>query len=417
MADSTLNTADQAATPARWFLQKRVLIGLAAVIVAVAAGWWWLSAGTQSTDDAQVDGYVVPIAGKVGGILKDVPVEHNQRVDAGALLAVIDPRDYEATVARAEADLREAQAALLAAEARLPVTSATVESELTRATAGRGNAEAAIAVADRDVEAAKAKLAAARARQREAEANLTKTTQDVQRLRPLAEKDEVSRQQFDATVAAQQAAQASVDSAIAAVAEAESAVAAQSGRLMQARGSLTQAASVLSAAKTAPQQVAAARAQVASAQARVAQAEATLRRAKLDVDYTQVRAPSAGIVSRITAKPGQIVQPGQPLMALVPIDEIWITANFKETQLASMHVGQRAEIEVDAYGGRRYEGRVDSVAPATGARFSLLPPENASGNYVKVVQRVPVRVVLDNGQDPERLLRPGMSVVVTVAAR
>jgi membrane fusion protein (multidrug efflux system) len=398
-------------------LRKRVLISIAAVIVAVAAGWWWLSAGTQSTDDAQVDGYVVPIAGKVGGILKEVRVENNQRIEAGALLAVIDPRDFEATLARAEADLREAQAALLAAEARVPVTSATVESELTSATAGRGNAEAAIAVSEREVDAAKAKLAAARARQREAEANLTKTTQDVQRLRPLAEKDEVSRQQFDATVASQQAAQASVDSAIAAVAEAETAVAAQLGRLTQTRGILTQAASVLSAARTAPQQVAAARAQVASAQARVGQAEATLRRAKLDVDYTQLRAPSAGIVSRITAKPGQIVQPGQPLMALVPIDEIWITANFKETQLASMRVGQPADIEVDAYRGRRHKGRVDSVAPATGARFSLLPPENASGNYVKVVQRIPVRIVLDTGQDPEHLLRPGMSVVVSVATR
>lgn len=420
MADTTLTTADQAATPARpsrRFLQKGVLVGVATVIVAVAAGWWWLSAGMQSTDDAQVDGYVVPIAAKVGGILKEMPVENNRRVDTGALLAVIDPRDYDATVARAEADVREAQAALLAAEASVPVTSATVESELTSATAGRGNAEAAIAVADREVEAAKAKLAAARARQREAEANLTKTAQDVQRLRPLAEKDEISRQQFDATVAAQQAAQASVDSAVAAVVEAETAIAAQMGRLTQARGSLTQATSVLSAARTAPQQLAAVRAHVASAQARVAQAEATLRRARLDVDYTQVRAPSAGVVSRITAKPGQVVQPGQPLMALVPIDEIWITANFKETQLASMRVGQPAEIEVDAYGGRRYRGRVDSVAPATGARFSLLPPENASGNYVKVVQRVPVRIVLETGQDPEHLLRPGMSVVVAVATR
>jgi membrane fusion protein (multidrug efflux system) len=400
--------------PSRRALRPRLFVAVAAVILMAGTAWWWFSRGTESTDDAQVDGHVIPIAAKVGGVVREVSVSDNQAVQPGTMLAKIDPRDYEAAVARAEADLAEAQAALAAAQATVPMTSANAENELTTATAGRGNAVAGVSVAERDVEAAKAKLEAARARQREAQANLTRASQDVQRLRPLAEKDEVSRQQFDAVVAASQAAQAAVDSAVAAVAEAGTGVAVAESRLAQARGGLTQAASAVSAARTAPQQVSVARARVAGARAQVAQAEASLRKARLDLEYATLHAPSAGIVSQLNVKPGQIVQPGQPLMALVPLSEIWITANFKETQLADMRPGQRAEVEVDAYGGRTYAAHVDSLAPATGARFSLLPPENASGNYVKVVQRVPVRIALDGEQDPTQPLRPGMSVSVTV---
>jgi membrane fusion protein (multidrug efflux system) len=395
-------------------LRARLFAALAVFVFVAGTAWWWFSRAQESTDDAQVDGHVIPIAAKVGGIVKEVTVADNQPVERGTLLATIDPRDYEAALARAEADLREAQATLAAAEATVPMTSATAANQMTNAGAGRGSAVAGVSVAEGDVEAARAKLAAARARQREAQANLTRATQDVQRLRPLAEKDEVPRQQFDAVVATQSAAQASLDSAAAAVVEAGTGVAAAESRLAQAEGELTQASSAVTAARMAPQQVAVARARVAAARAQVAQAEASLREARLKVEYATLHAPSSGMVSQLNVKPGQIVQPGQPLMALVPLQEIWVTANFKETQLAEMRPGQRAEVEVDAYGGRTYPAHVDSLAPATGARFSLLPPENASGNYVKVVQRVPVRIALDGGQDPAQPLRPGMSVTVTV---
>jgi membrane fusion protein (multidrug efflux system) len=389
--------------------------GMIAILVICA--WWWYSGGRETTDDAQVDGNVMPIAAKVGGIVLEINVNENQQVEAGAVLANLDRRDLEVALARAEADRGEAEAAVAAAEAEVPVTSATSEGGLASAQAGRGNAVAGIAVAERQIEAARAKLTAAEARVREAEANLAKISQDVLRLRPLVEKDEVSRQQFDALVASQQAAQAAADSSRAAVAEAQTGVSVAESRLAQARGELTQAGSAVQIAQTAPQQVAITRARLASARAQLAQAQAAVRQAKLNVEYATVRAPSAGVVSRKSAKPGQIVQPGQPLMALVPLHDVWVTANFKETQLRNMRIGQPVAIDVDAYSGGSFSGHVESIAPATGAKFSMLPPENATGNFVKVVQRVPVRIAIETGQDAERVLRPGMSVAVSVLSR
>jgi membrane fusion protein (multidrug efflux system) len=260
-------------------------------------------------------------------------------------------------------------------------------------------------------------VAAASAKQREAEAAVRKADQDVQRLASLVDKDEVSRQQYDAVVMAQQAAQAMLDSARASVAEAQSGVAVAESRLGQARGDVTQASSSVRAAQSAPQQVQVTRSRLSSAEARLAQMDAAVQQAKLNLEYATVRAPDAGTIGRKNVQPGQVVQPGQPLMALVPLSNVWITANFKETQLRDVRPGHRAEIHVDAYGGRTYYGKVESIAPATGARFSLLPPENAAGNFVKVVQRVPVRIALDQGQDSEHLLRPGMSVTVTVRTK
>lgn len=372
MAEPAVGSTDSAPRSAAARLRERagrrtgwivVAVGLSAVI---ALGWWWYSGGRESTDDAQVDGNVVPIAAKVGGIVREVTVEDNQQVGAGDVLASIDRRDYKVALARAQADVAEAEAAVAAAEAGVTVTSATSKSQLTTAQAGRGNAAAGIVVAERQIEAARAKLEASQARVREAESNLTKATQDVQRLRPLAEKDEVSRQHFDAVLAGQQAAQAAADSARAAAAEVESGLAVSESRLVQARGELTQAGSAVQSAQTAPQQVAITRARLAAARAQLARAEAAVEQAKLNLEYATVHAPSAGVVSRKTIKPGQIVQPGQPLMALVPLQDVWVTANFKETQLDTMRVGQRVDIEVDAYGGRTYQGRVDSIAPATG---------------------------------------------------
>jgi membrane fusion protein (multidrug efflux system) len=224
----------------------------------------------------------------------------------------------------------------------------------------------------------------------------------------------VSHQQFDAATAAADAQRAAVDTARSQIAEAEAGLSMSESRLSQAHAGEEQARAGLRTAQTGPEQVTATRARASSAQARVDQAKAQLAQAENNLQYTIVKAPARGVVSKKSTNPGQVVQAGQPLMALVQTDDVWITANFKETQLGKLRPGQRATIDVDAYGGKEFEGHIDSIGAATGARFSLLPPENATGNFVKVVQRVPVKIALDKGQDPERLLRPGMSVTPTV---
>jgi membrane fusion protein (multidrug efflux system) len=237
---------------------------------------------------------------------------------------------------------------------------------------------------------------------------------DVERLRGLVQKDEISQQQFDAAVATADSARAAADAEKSEVASAQVAITVAEQRAAAARGAASQARASLANAATAPQQLKVTQSRADAAEARVQQAEAALKQAELNLQYTTVRAPSAGVISRKTIEPGQVVQPGQPLLALVDLDSIWITANFKETQLKSMRPGQKAIVEVDALGGKEFDGHVDSIAAATGAKFSLLPPENATGNFVKVVQRIPVKIVLENGQDPNHLLRPGMSVTPTV---
>ena len=236
----------------------------------------------------------------------------------------------------------------------------------------------------------------------------------MERLRGLLAKDEVSQQQFDAAAAAADASKAAADSAASQVTEAEAGIRVAESRLIQARGGQQQAEAGLRTAQTAPEQMVATRARAESARARVKQTQAALAQAELNLQYTTVKAPQRGVVSRKAVEMGQVIQPGQPLMALIPLENVWITANFKETQLTNMRPGQSATIRVDAYGSKEFKGHIDSIAAATGARFSLLPPENATGNFVKVVQRVPVKIVLEEGQDPEHLLRPGMSVVPTV---
>ena len=381
--------------------------------------------GRESTDDAQVDGHIVAVSSRVGGTVGAVKVEDNQHVAAGTVLVEVDPRDHRIAQQRAEADLADAQAALAGAEAGVPITSTTTASQLSAAGAGVDRAEAASLASGSEVEAARARLNVTQARLREARANAERLNRDRDRLKPLIEKDEVSRQQYDAAVAAAEAANASVDSASAAVVEATQAVAVAESRRVQAAGLLMQAQAELRTAHTAPQQVAVTKARLQSAQARVQQAAAALAAARQNLEYTVIKAPVSGIVSRRSVEPGQTIQPGQPLLAVVPLEDgartpgrpsIWVTANFKETQLREMRAGQSATISVDAY-GNRYSGHVESIAAATGARFSLLPPENATGNFVKVVQRVPVRILLDKGQDPDHLLRPGMSVVVVVHTR
>jgi membrane fusion protein (multidrug efflux system) len=395
---------------------RKILAALGIAAVLGGAAWWWYARGKESTDNAQIDGHIAPVASRVAGTVLEVKVVDNQTVDAGALLVQVDARDYEVALARARADLADATAALEAARNGIPITATTTSSQVMTATAGVERSGAGVAIAGKDVDAARSRLAAAQARLREAQANETRAGRDLDRMKQLIAKDEVSQQQYDAAVAAADAARASVEGARAMVAEGEQAVSAAESRRSQSVEAARQAQADLRTAGTAPAQVAVIRARAASAEARLAQAKAILAQAELNVAYTSVRAPVAGVVSKKSVEIGQVVSPGQPLMAIVPLDKIWVTANFKETQLTDMKPGQKARIHVDTY-GRQYEGHIDSIAAATGARFSLLPPENATGNYVKVVQRVPVKIVLDGPRDPERPLRPGMSVTATVFTR
>jgi len=393
-----------------------VRIGGVVVLVAVVAGiaWFVMTAGRESTDDAQLDARVSQIAPRVGGIVARVAVGDNQLVDAGAVLIELDPRDYQVALDKARAELTDAEATAAAAETAVPITSTTVASNVTTARGGVTQAQGAATGADRELDAARARLVTAQARVREAEANAAKSARDVERLRGLVAKDEVPQQQFETAVATAEVQKAAADSAKSQVAEAEAGIRVAESRLTQTRAGEQQAQAELNTAQTAPSQIAATKARAQSAMARVQQAHATLSQAELNLQYTTIKAPARGIVSKKGVTVGQVVQPGQPLLALVQIDDIWVTANFKETQLKSVRPGQRATITVDAVDGPALKGKVDSMAGATGSRFSLLPPENATGNYVKVVQRIPVKIVLDPGQDPDHRLRPGMSVVPTV---
>ena len=397
-------------------MTTRVRIAVIVVVVAAAGlgGWLWSTRGQESTDDAQVDAHITPVAARVGGTVLQVPVSDNQQVDEGAVLVALDPRDYQIALDRARAELSTAEAEAAAATANVPITATTSSSGLRSAEVGVEQSVAATDEAQHNVEAGEARLASMQARLVGDEAEAVRDDKNSERLKGLLAKDEVSQQQYDAAVAEAASGRATVAMARAQVREAELAVQAARSRLAQTRVAQQRADADLQSAKTGPEQVAATRARALSAAARVKQAQVAVGRAELDLERTTVRAPATGIVSRKSAEPGQVVQPGQPLMALVPLAQVWVTANFKETQLEQMRVGQLVSVEVDAYGDRRFTGKVESIAAATGSKFSLLPPENASGNFVKVVQRVPVKIVLDNAVDASTVLRPGMSVNATV---
>jgi membrane fusion protein (multidrug efflux system) len=412
MADS-VETSPSFTSSARF----RILVGVVVLLAIVAGTWWFLTRGRETTDDAQVDAHVTQIASRVGGTVLRVAVNDNQLVEPGTVLVEIDPRDYQVAVDKAKAELADAEAAAVAAQSNVPITSTSTQSDVSTAQSGVEQARSVIDAAAKEVEAARARVNAAQSRLREAEANATRSRRDVERLKGLLAKDEVSQQQYDAAVAAADAQAAATDTARAQIAEAEAAVRMAESRQAQAQAGESQARAALRNASTGPEQVTAMRARASSAQAHVEQAKANLAQAELNLQYTVIKAPARGVVSKKSVNPGQVIQGGQPLMSLVQTDDVWITANFKETQLNEMRPGQRVVVEVDAYGGRTFQGKIDSIAAATGARFSLLPPENATGNFVKVVQRVPVKIVLEQGQDPEHLLRPGMSVTPTVYTR
>jgi membrane fusion protein (multidrug efflux system) len=395
----------------------RIIVAVLAVAVIGGGSYFFLTRGQESTDDAQVEAHVTPIQAMVGGSVAKILVIDNQQVEAGAELLVIDPRDYEIALSRAQAQLADARAEVVGALATGQVTSTTATSNVFNAHGGVAQAESGISEAEQGIAIARARLLTAQARQREQEANAVKASRDVERLKGLLEKDEIPQQQFDAAVAAAAATTAAVESAKAQVIEAEASLKGSENRLTQAKTGREQAGAELRTAQTAPQQVIASNARAEAAAARVTLAEVAVKQAELNLQRTSVRSPVAGIVSKKSVEPGQVIQPGQPLMTVIPLDRVWITANFKETQLKNMRVGLPVTVEVDAYGGREFNGKVESIAAATGSRFSLLPPDNATGNFVKVVQRVPVKIALNGDQDPEHLLRPGMSVTPTVHTR
>jgi membrane fusion protein (multidrug efflux system) len=393
-----------------------IAIVLIAIIVVVGI-FWWRSRGHESTDDAQIDGHITQISARVPGTIVTVKVDNNQFVTAGTVIVQLDQRDYQVALERAKAELADAQATAIAARTGVPIAQVETRSGVSTASGGVQEAEAGVSGAEQQIEAARANLVAAQARQREREATAGKAGKDVERLKTLVQKDEVAQQQFDAAVATSDAARAAADAAKSEVTAAQAAVASAEHRAQQARGAAAQAHANLASAQTAPQQLQVTQARASAAEARVQQAQAALKQAELNLQYTTVKAPSNGVISRKTIEVGQVVQAGQPLLALVALEDVWVTANFKETQLKWMRPGQRATVDVDGLGGREFNAHVDSIAAATGAKFSLLPPENATGNYVKVVQRVPVKIVFEPGQDPNHLLRPGMSVTPTVYVR
>jgi membrane fusion protein (multidrug efflux system) len=396
--------------------RTKIILGIVLIVLVVAGYFVYQTyfADRESTDDAQIDGHINPIAAKVSGHVVSINVQDNQFVKAGTVIVQIDATDYKVALEKARADLTAAETSAEAARTNVPMTSTATSSQINLAGAGIENAESARSAALKDVDKERARFESAQARVRETQANCTKAAQDLERMKPLIAKDEISRLQYDASVAAADAAKAARDSAQAGVEEIARAIESAQARVSQSEAKIKEAQANLQASRTAPQQVAISRSNAQTALARVKQAQAALEQAELNLQYTEVKAPIDGIVSQKKVELGQYVQTGQPLLALVPLHNVWVTANYKENQLKDMRPGQKAVITVDAYGGRKYEGHIDSIAAATGARFSLLPPENATGNYVKVVQRVPVKIVIDKGADDAHLLRPGLSVIATV---
>ena len=377
-------------------------IGVAiGVIVLLVVGFFVYRYVTsyESTDDAQVDGHVNSVSARITGHVIKLNVEDNQYVKAGTVLVEIDPADYQVAYDRAKADFEDAQAAAVAAGVNVPITSVNTTSQVSASDADVNNSRAAIQAAKQQFEAAKAQL-------QEAEANNVKAQNDLVRYKQLVDKQEISQQQYDQAIAAAAANAAAVEAARA------TADAAQQ-QVTQAHGKLVQSEANRNYANTAPKQMEVTRARAASALAQAQRKKADLEQAQLDLQYTKIVAPVNGIVSNRTVEVGQNVAPGQELLKVINLDDVWITANFKETQLRGMKPGQRVDVDVDA-NGKTYKGRVDSVAGASGARFSLLPPENATGNYVKVVQRIPVKIVLDPGSNNDHRLVPGMSVTPKV---
>ncbi|HTD24052.1 MAG TPA: HlyD family secretion protein [Terriglobales bacterium] len=379
--------------------RRNMLIAIGVLIVLVVGIFLWRYFGSyESTDDAQVDVHLYPVSARISGYVIRVNVEDNQWVQKGTVLAEIDPRDYEVAVAEAQANLANAEATAQSLNITVPITSVNTSSQLTSTASGIENARAGVVTAEKQLVASHAQL-------EQAEAEDVRAQDDLRRYKQLVDKKEVAEQVYDQALATAKASTAAVTGAQA------NESAAQQG-VRQAQDRLVEAQANRQSAETGPQQVSSTRARVRAAIADVEQKRALLEQAQLNLQYTKIVAPVDGEVNK-TVVVGMNVQPGQQLLTVVPLDEVWITANFKETQLKHMRLGLKAKIHVDST-GRTFMGHVDSIAGATGPLFSLLPPENATGNYVKIVQRIPVKIVLELGENKNRELRPGMNVVPDV---
>jgi len=377
--------------------RRGIIVVVVAIIVVAAVAFWWHSTFTEDTDDAQVNGHLIQVSSRITGQVLKVYVDENEVVKAGDTIAELDPRDYQVAVENAKAALDSAKANAAAANVNVPLTTINTHSNLSSASSDVSGAHAS-------VQQAQGQVAAAHARVVQAQANNVKAQADLERYKPLVAKDVISKQQFDAAVAAAAAAAASVQDAVASEQAANDGV-----RVAREREASAQAG--YRYAQTGPQQVAAQNAKAKQALAQVDQAQAQLDQANLNLSYCKIVAPEAGIITRKSVEINQNVAAGQNLLTLVSLQGIWVTANFKETQLRHMTAGQTVEIDVDAT-GKTYNGRVTQIGGATGSVLSLFPPENATGNYVKVVQRVPVRIDFTDlpHEDPNQLLRPGLSV-------
>jgi membrane fusion protein (multidrug efflux system) len=385
--------------------QKRMIYGVGALFVLVVGFFLYrYFTSYESTDDAQIDGYIYPVSSRVAGYITRVTVDNNQYVEAGTVLAQLDPKDFEVAVANAKAKLANDRATAASQGVTVPVTSVSTSSTLSSSEADLINAQAGLTAAQKQADAAEAAL-------RQAEANDLNAQDSVRRYKPLAEKNEIPQQQYTQAVLTQRG-------TAAAVANARSTAAAAEETVTQARARIATAAASVKSAQTRPEQISAQKSRADAAEAQAQSSAAALQQAQLNLQYTTIVAPVSGIVGQRSGQPGQNVSIGQQMMTVVPLDSqnIWVTANFKETQLKHMRPGQKVKISVDTY-GRTYEGHVLNIAGATGSLFSILPPENATGNYVKVVQRIPVKIVFEAGQDPDHLLRLGMSVEPKVYLR
>ena len=384
--------------------RRGIIVIVVLLLVVGAVAIWWHSTFSEDTDDAQVNGHLIQISSRINGTVLNVDVKENQMVKAGDLIAELDPRDYDVAVENAEAALASARANAAAANVNVPITTINTGSNLRSAGSDVSGTQAGVAQAQRQLEAAHAKVV-------QAQANYVKAQADLDRYKPLVEKDVISKQQFDAAVAA-------ADADKAAVADAHATEQAAGDAVKIAREKESQAQAGLKYAETGPQRVAAQSARARQAEAQVEQAQAQLDQAELNLSYTKIIAPEAGIITRKSVEINQNVSVGQNLLTLVSLNDIWITANFKETQLRHMSAGEPVEIAVDAT-GRKYHGKVTQIGGATGSVLSLFPPENATGNYVKVVQRIPVRIDFNDlkNEDPDHLLRPGLSVEPTVRVK
>ena len=387
---------------------RRKLIIIAVVVLLAIGGalFYWHSTFTEDTDDAQVDGDLYQVSSRVVGQVVKVYVEDNQAVKAGDLIAEIDPKDYQVALEQAQASLASAEAGAIQANVNVPITSITSNTSISTTNSDVQGTQAAVAQAQKQVLAAGARVD-------QAKANAIKTDLDVERYKPLVEKDVISKQQFDAAVA-----QAAANRA--AVLEAESTLIGYQEAVRQSQQKLIQSRSqAMEAAKNGPSQVKAQQAKAQAALADVKQAQAKVDQAKLNLGYTHITAPVSGIVNKKNIQVGANLSVGQDVLTIVPLTDLWVTANFKETQLDSMKPGQDVVLKVDALGGRKFHGKIKQIGGATGSRLSLFPPENATGNYVKVVQRIPVRIDFTNlaEENKDMLLRPGFSVTPIVSVK